>query len=122
MRINRSLGESPKDVARIRLQRGGGKVARVHLILFLATDTRRLPSLAREKYVICLRPEEFPKNQPFFSDGAATRAKTLFPRVTRIYSDDIKRRVCFASERRLDLTNLNEHAKDIFLTTNLETL
>lgn len=61
----------------------GEKVARVRLILFLAPDTKRLAPLARERYVICLRPEESPKNQPFPSDGTSTsRAKTLFPRIT----------------------------------------
>lgn len=44
----------------------GKKVARVRLILFLAPDTKRLASsLARERCVICLRPEELPKNRPF---------------------------------------------------------
>lgn len=68
----------------------GKKVARVRLILFLAPDTKRLASsLARERCVICLRPEELPKNRPFSSDWnelASQYQNSSFPRIIEFVS------------------------------------
>lgn len=78
MRINRShVSGKVGDELEFGYKEGGGKVARVRLVLFLAPDTRRRASLARERYVICLRPEELPKNQLFSFRFGTSRAKTI---------------------------------------------